>query len=220
MADEQRSIFLNSEGNEWFMRNQNAESDALAQDLELIFSSLHDFKDTITNILEIGCADGLKTKCMADFFDANGSGIDPSELAVQQANATSRPGMEFRVGTADKLPFEQSSFDLVYFGFCLYLIDRELLYKSIAEADRVLRPGGFLAITDFDAKRPTKTPYRHKAGVMSYRNDYSEIFLSSGHYTLVSKSSFSHTKPTFDSERKERVSSHILFKEIGAYTEL
>jgi ubiquinone/menaquinone biosynthesis C-methylase UbiE len=220
MTSEQRSIFLNSEGNEWFVRNHNVASEARAQDLEHIFSSLQDFKSNITNILEIGCADGFKTKRMADFFGANGSGIDPSELAVQEANAVARPGMEFRVGTAENLPFENSSFDLVYFGFCLYLIDRDLLYKSIAEADRVLRPGGFLAITDFDAKRPSKTPYRHKAGVMSYRNDYSGIFLSSGHFTLVSKCSFSHIKPTFDSDSKERVSSQILFKEIEAYPEL
>jgi adenylyltransferase/sulfurtransferase len=44
----------------------------------------------------------------------------------------------------------QIALDLVLFGFCLYLVDRKLISRVVAEADRVLKDTGFLGIVDFD----------------------------------------------------------------------
>ena len=102
---------------------------------------------------------------------------------------------------------------MVVFGFCLYLIDRKDLFQSISEADRVLKDGGLLAIIDFDPSKPYKNLYSHKQGIKSYKNNYSDIFLSSGHYALMDKHSYSHEGSTFHETVDERVSISLLFKQ-------
>jgi ubiquinone/menaquinone biosynthesis C-methylase UbiE len=154
---------------------------------------------------------------IADHFGAKGYGVDPSSLAIKEAIADYPVNASFSVATAENLPFKQNQFDLVHFGFCLYLVDRDLLFQALSEADRVLRSGGFLVITDFDASLPSRTPYRHKDGIMSFRNDYAGIYMSSGHFSLVSKFSYSHTSEFFDADLSERVSTQILFKEPDPY---
>ena len=78
-------------------------------------------------------------------------------------------------------------FDVVYFGFCLYLVDRFDLFQVVAEADRVLKTGGFLFITDFDPRIAMKRKYHHKEGVYSYKMKYENLFLGSPSYTLIEK---------------------------------
>ena len=53
-------------------------------------------------------------------------GIEPSAQAVAAACAK---GINVMQGTADVLPFDNQSFDIVIFGFCLYLCDREDLFE-------------------------------------------------------------------------------------------
>jgi ubiquinone/menaquinone biosynthesis C-methylase UbiE len=219
MEYNQRSQFLNSEADEWFLRNRHSSKPQVPIDISHIFSSLSYKKNDITRILEIGCADGSKTNQLADFFDAESYGIDPSTLAIQHADSNSLGNTYFKVATADNLPFEPNKFDVVYFAFCLYLVDRSLIFQAISEADRVLKPGGHIVITDFDAISPSKTPYHHKEGVMTYRNNYANFFLSTAHYSLVSKISYSHSNEFFETDVKERVSTQVLYKELDPYAE-
>ena len=219
MSHEQSSTFLSDEGDNWFLRNMDTSHDALSQDICQIFQTLSNVKDDISSVLDVGCSSGMKTKQLANYFTASGFGLDPSSLAIDKAKTLEDVTLNFKVGISSDLQYENDQFDLVYFSFCLYLIDRELIFKSIAEADRVLRPGGYLVISDFDSSLPSKTPYHHKSGLLTYRNDYAGIFLSSGHYTLVSKQSFSHTSNLFETNKRERVSTQILFKETDAYPE-
>ena len=114
--------------------------------------------------------------------------------------------MKLSVAIASDLPHENDCFDLVYFGFCLYLLDRNDVLKAVAECDRVLKTGGFLAILDFDPKQRSKNPYHHKPGMFSYKNSYSDFFTAGGHYYLVAKESFSHESNDFDTNSNERVS--------------
>ena len=46
------------------------------------------------------------------------------------------------MGTADKLPFEDQSVDILVYGFCLYLCDREDMFNIAAEANRVIKSSG------------------------------------------------------------------------------
>jgi len=179
------------------------------------------FKSTIGSILEIGCSNGIKLKKLCETLNAEGRGIDPSPQAVGSGNSLfktqKRDKLELRVGTAHCLPYEDQSFDLVFFGFCLYLVDRTHLFKAVAEADRVLKPGGFLAILDFDPIHRHKRPYHHKEGIFTYKHQYSNLFTASGHYYLVAKESFSHAENFFSKDPNERISVNVLYKEIDAY---
>ena len=66
-------------------------------------------------------------------------GIEPSFKAVETACTS---GVNAVQGTADRLPYRDGLFDVVVFGFCLYLCDREDLFRIASEADRVLNDQG------------------------------------------------------------------------------
>jgi ubiquinone/menaquinone biosynthesis C-methylase UbiE len=215
----QSAIFLEGEGDNYFRRNKAAlESGTSASEVTWLSHALSPFQTKIGSVLEIGCSNGAKLEQICALLDAKGQGIDPSKQAVDQGNLRlSGSGTQLHVGSASRLPFEGQSFDFVYFGFCLYLLDRQDLFAAIAEADRVLKFGGFLAITDFDPINRHKRPYSHKEGVFSFKQDYAKMFTESGLYYLVAKNSFSHRQTFFDADGNERISTTLLFKEVDAY---
>jgi len=213
----QAQVFLQSEGDEWFKRNKKAvNSKSEYFETETIKRVLNIFKERINNILEIGCGNGAKLNNLCLYFEANGTGIDPSTAAIKDGNIMHKD-LQLSVGTASSLLYDKSSFDLVYFGFCLYLIDRNDVMKAAAEADRVLKSGGFLVILDFDPKQRQKRSYHHKPGLFSYKTSYADFFTAGGHYYLVAKDSFSLVTSHFNIESDERVSISILYKELDAY---
>lgn len=212
----QDAIFLESEGDAWYRRNGaylNKKKVEDGPDVNYILKILTPFKDNIENILEIGCSSGLKLKSLCDFLNAKGSGIDPSEQAVNDGNSTRHNAVTLFQGTAEKLPFSDASFDVVNFAFCLYLFDRSNLLISLAEADRVLKPGGYMVITDFDPGTQRKRAYSHFPGLFSYKQNYANIYTATGLYYLVGKNSFSHQSSDFDVNSDERVSTQILYKD-------
>ena len=220
----QDDIFKNGEADQWFARNRGAmdrlsDSDhVLSHDIQLLSGWLQPARNDIHNILEIGCCNGQKLQALCRELDASGAGVDPSSQAVEDGNMRMQGvPAHLRCGTADALPFDSGRFDLVYFGFCLYLMDRRTLLQALSEADRVLRSGGFLAITDFDPGVMHKRTYTHREGIFSYKQDYSKFFTESGLYYLASKAAFSHRQAFFDPVADERVSMVLLYKEIDAY---
>ena len=167
-------------------------------------------------MLKIGCGNGAKISDLCDYFNAAGSGIDPSTAAIKNGKELHK-NLHLSISTASKLPYDDDSFDLVYFGFCLYLIDRNDVFKAVSEADRVLKNGGFLAILDFDPKQRHKRVYHHKPGFFSFKTSYADFFTAAGHYYLVAKESFSCGASHFSIDSDERVSVSVLYKETERY---
>jgi ubiquinone/menaquinone biosynthesis C-methylase UbiE len=96
-----------------------------------------------TRVLDLGSGDGRFAARLAE-EGAAVTGLDPSAVALERARAA-HPDLEFVAPAADgRLPFEDSSFDVVA---CLdvlqHVLDTQLL---VSEARRVLARGGLLAV--------------------------------------------------------------------------
>lgn len=175
----QRHAFLSGEGAAWWARNQDrvdyGDDDPVQRAVKML--------PTPESILEIGCANGGRLDALRRQTGAECSGIDPA-ASVIGSGSQAYPGIKLCQGTADRLPYRRV-FDIVIFGFCLYLLDRSDLFPAIAEADRVLQDGGHLLIYDFWPEFPCRRPYAHHAGLVSYKMDYSELFVANPAYRLI-----------------------------------
>jgi ubiquinone/menaquinone biosynthesis C-methylase UbiE len=221
--ESQKNIFIDGEGDAWYQRNQQSvDTYSDRPTTRLLIDTLKPMNERIASILEVGCGNGIELERLCRELDAAGIGIEPSVEAVRSGNLrVSDNGfpIDIQVGTADTLPCTDESIDLLYFGFCLYLVDRKDILMAFAEAHRVLKPGGFLAILDFDPSHPHRRAYVHHDGVYSYKQDYSRILLSTEMYTNVARYGLSHHHAYFEFESDERISLTILHKEIQPYPE-
>ena len=92
-------------------------------------------------------------------------GIDPSSSSILECSKL-YPDLNLKIGTSDCLEYDDNFFDLIIVGFCFYVVDRELIFKSVSEIDRVLKSGSFLSIHDFDPLYPTVSKYRDDKKLM------------------------------------------------------
>ncbi len=212
----QKDIFLNSEADFWFKRNQNTlRARKQCPHLDKIIESLP--KHNPLKILEIGSSDGTNL----DYIKKNSInkdltlfGVDPSKEAIDHGKEQFTD-INLALGTSDDLSsFEGQVFDVIILGFCLYLVDRELLPKTVYEIDSKLKPGGQVIIFDFDSKYPSQNKYIHCEGINSFKMDYSQMFLGFPNYTLIDKISWSHQDFSFTPDKNERCSTWTLFKEL------
>ena len=102
------------------------------------------------SLLDLGTGTGRLLEFLAPLY-ARAIGIDASAdmLAVARANLD-RTGVtraQVRLGDIQHLPFVRNSFDVVTIHQVLHYLDEP--ERAIAEAARVLRPGGRLLIVDF-----------------------------------------------------------------------
>jgi ubiquinone/menaquinone biosynthesis C-methylase UbiE len=187
----QSDIFrIDGEADNWFFRNR----EALGQKKDPVVDYLRHLDQDLGRVAEIGCANGWRLAQLAELNlckSADCYGIDPSAEAIKNGGQA-WPTMKLDVGTADILPFEAGSIKTLIYGFCLYLVDVDDLFKVAAEANRVLANGGRVIIFDFMAKGSYKNKYTHKDGIYSHKMDFAKMFDWHPSYVIEAKNSFSH----------------------------
>ena len=94
-------------------------------------------------VLDIACGTGV-VAAEAVRRGAEVAGLDFSPEMLVQATRLHR-GVEFHEGDAEQLPFEDDSFDIAVSNFGIHHCERP--QQAIAQAHRVLRPGGRLGFT-------------------------------------------------------------------------
>lgn len=210
----QKNIFLASEGDSYYRRNReklSAADGSVAADR--VLASLRTLSIRTHSILEVGCSNGWRLEALRREYDAQCYGIDPSSEAVADG-AELFPHVSLQTGTADELPFNGNTFDLVIFGFCLYLCDRQDLFRIASEADRVLMNKGHLAILDFHPPFAYRNKYKHDPGVYAYKMNYARLFQWNPAYTVLLQSVGAHQDGMDADSPEERVSVTVLRKDI------
>ena len=108
--------------------------------------------------LDIGCGEGANTRAVAE-LGAHMSAVDISPAFIEHAAAShADASIRFVIGSAVELPFAGESFDFA--TAFMSLMEFPETEQALAEAFRVLRPGGFL---QFSIMHPCfDTPHRRK----------------------------------------------------------
>lgn len=214
---EQAQAFLDSEADAWFERNQDALQRA-APERDVLYNTVlehvadRDTRGTPLKILEIGCANGYRLRWFKDAgFDVRG--VDASSAAI--ADGIERLGLsdsELQVGDAATFLAEnRERFDVILFGFCLYLADPVDIPTIVAGTVAQLVDDGLICIWDFDAP-VHRTHYRHRPGIFSYKTSFDRWFTWLPYVRLRSKRVLPHGEGTAIGDASEDCAVAVLQK--------
>ena len=105
-----------------------------------------------SNILDVGCGIGGSSRILAEYYGFNVTGITISPAQVKRASELTPSGLNcnFQVMDALDLKFEDGSFDGVWSVEAgAHMNDK---FKFADEMLRILRPGGYFALADWNSR--------------------------------------------------------------------
>ncbi|RHZ83283.1 hypothetical protein Glove_97g87 [Diversispora epigaea] len=160
--------YHNEKNSSYFLPNDDKECDRLHLQHFLIkyirqgnFSA--PVKDILnkegSKVLDVGCGAGSWTFDMAiDYPKSQIVGIDMSPIPL--SSEIMPENITFvQANILDGLPFEDNSFDFIFQRFLILGIPADKWSFLISELIRVLKPGGFLELTEVSAKFSPMGPY-------------------------------------------------------------
>lgn len=184
----QKEVFQGIEGKAWLDRNLSG-----LGKYDPVSETLEEFGIVPERLLEIGCADGWRLRKIAKNYGSECAGIDA-----------------ITGHTADNIPYDNASFDVVVMGFCLYVCDPEDYFRIVAESDRVLGDDGYLLIHDFNHNGPPlRCRYSHSDMVYTHKLEWPKLWLSHPHYKKLG----SHVGQRYDVVTVLRKSAFSAFME-------
>ena len=125
-------------------------ADPQQQVLRTSFLASIDFPSP-SRVLEVGCGTGVLTRRLAGMPGVETViGVDPAPSLLIKARALAKhlPTVSFQEADGRSLPFDNASFDVVVFDSTLSHVPEP--QAALAEAFRVLRVSGWVAIFDGD----------------------------------------------------------------------
>ncbi len=133
--------------------------------------------------LELGCGSGLELKLLEGQTELCGIDKNPKLIEEAQRNVNAH----FEVGDASELPYEDSTFDLVYSsGGVLCHNPPEKALGIVLEALRVCR--GRFAIIEYLGTRMTADPNAYQnCKANTWIHDYETLFAGLNHDIQISK---------------------------------
>lgn len=124
-------------------------------------------------VVELGCGSGSQLRRVQAHFRV---GLEPVLSLL-----TATDGFMGVIGTVENLPFKDASFDIAYFSYSLHhVVDRE---RGMAEAARIIRPGGRLAAIEPNGAHPQRrlisnpsSPFRKLRPIAGFADPHESFF--------------------------------------------
>jgi SAM-dependent methyltransferase len=213
----QKDVFLQGEGDAWLQRNRTALERRTHDPADPILGALTGLlalpgTPPAPRVLEVGCGDAGRLAWLKAEHGVQALGLDPSAQAVEVARGR---GVDAVQGTADRLPFDSASIDILIYGFCLCMCDRDDLFQIAAEGHRVLKPQSWLVIGDFYAREPKANPYHHREGLTTWKMDCRRLFDWHPHYTCTEHRVYAHGGAGFTDDPHDWVALSVLRRHDG-----
>ena len=122
------------------------------------------------DVLDVGSGGGSTAAHLLAAGAVAVTGVEPSPYLLRHA-ARRHPRIRFVQGLAEKLPFDDASFDAVSVCFLLHELPPTFTRQALREFRRVLRPGGRLAVCE-----PSPTQLRLGALALWRRHGWRGIY--------------------------------------------
>lgn len=107
-------------------------------------------------ILDLGCSVGMSTVALQEAYpqaEVTGLDLSPYFLAIAKyRNQQTWPRLQWVHAAAEAAPFADGSFDLVSTFLMCHELPQSATIAILQEAQRLLRPGGYLAIMDMNPR--------------------------------------------------------------------
>ena len=100
-------------------------------------------------VLEVGCGTGRLAAALTERENCRVWAVDRSPEMLEVARRRTGADVGLRRAEAEALPFRAGWFERVVMRLVVHLVDRP---RALAEARRVLGPGGRLVVTTFDPR--------------------------------------------------------------------
>lgn len=113
--------------------------------------------DKSKSVLDIGCGTGVHLKIYQD-AGCQVHGVDTSPSMLEASRKQLGDTADLRLGSADSLPYENGTFDLVICMLVLHEMSQPVRLSVIDDIKRVLKNNGRILFIDFHAgpARPIK----------------------------------------------------------------
>ena len=97
------------------------------------------------SVLDVGCGKGFMLHDFKELMpECTVAGVDVSEYALKNAMPSVKPHL--KVGSAEKLPFDDDSFDLVISINSIHNLPLEKCKKAVQEVSRVSRKHSYITV--------------------------------------------------------------------------
>ncbi len=128
-------------------------------------------KDTVSDIVDIGCGTGRYSAALANHFDARVIALDPSEKMLAEARKKKSEKVRYEQASGETLPLADTSMDLAFMSMVFHHFTRP--DRVAHECRRVLRPNGAICM---------------RAGTIERIGSYAYVPFFPASQTMLSKS--------------------------------
>ena len=201
MRNSQEDIFIKHEADAFYERNFSRLSVPVPQNHNVIKSIKNIKLPKSASFIDLGGGSGAVTAGIKKSQPSwKGTVLEPSRKATKLGSKIF-PWINFVNGSiTKKKDMPKKTYDLAIISMVFSWIDRSLLSQAIANVDNLVKPEGYILIHDFYTPFARANSYHHKEGLFTYKQDYTQPFLSLNTYTEVFRNLGKDANTSFDKD--------------------